>query len=99
MRPGFEIGEREGAGAMKRRTFCVLSVAALVGAGRPASAQAPVTVTWSTLATGGPAVSDIYRALVQQFQQENPTIKINLQILPGTSDEQYNRYVTLFAAK
>ena len=79
------------------------ALAAVVAAGAVlqanAQAQAQVTVTWSTLATGGPAVSDVYRALVQQFERQNSGIRVNLQILPGTSGEQYNRYVTLFAAK
>jgi len=29
----------------------------------PVYAQAPVTITWATIATGGPTVSDVYRAL------------------------------------
>jgi multiple sugar transport system substrate-binding protein len=65
----------------------------------PAHAQGPVTITWSTLATGGPSVSDVYRALALQFERQNPNVRVNLQIQPGTSGEQYNRYVTLFAAK
>ena len=84
---------------MIRRMLCALAIAALVASGVSAYAQTPVTITWSTLATGGPAVSDVYRALTQEFERQNPGIRVNLQVLPGTSDEQYNRYVTLFAAK
>ncbi len=84
---------------MKARTLALLAVAVIASAVLPAQAQRPVTITWSTLATGGPAVSDVYRALAQQFERQNPGVRVNLQILPGTSGEQYNRYVTLFAAK
>jgi multiple sugar transport system substrate-binding protein len=81
--------------------LAVLATVALAGPALQAhaQAQAQVTVTWSTLATGGPVVSDVYRALTQQFERQNPGVRVNLQILPGTSGEQYNRYVTLFAAK
>lgn len=86
---------------MKGRILVALATVALAGAvlQAHAEAQAQVTVTWSTLAGGGPAVSDVYRALAQQFERQNPGVRVNLQILPGTSGEQYNRYVTLFAAK
>src|SRR5215470_16977655 len=86
---------------MRGRILAALAMVALAGAAlQPqARAQAQVTVTWSTLATGGPVVSDVYRALAQQFERQNPGARVNLQILPGTSGEQYNRYVTLFAAK
>jgi ABC-type glycerol-3-phosphate transport system substrate-binding protein len=86
---------------MRGRILAALATVALVGAvvQAHAQAQAQVTVTWSTLAGGGPAVSDVYRALTQQFERQTPGVRINLQVLPGTSGEQYNRYVTLFAAK
>ncbi|MGQ0569733.1 MAG: ABC transporter substrate-binding protein [Armatimonadota bacterium] len=84
---------------MKRRMLAAVAMLAIVVSVLPAYAQAPVTITWSTLATGGPNVSDVYRALAQQFERQNPGVKVVLQIQPGTSGEQYNRYVTLFAAK
>jgi multiple sugar transport system substrate-binding protein len=86
---------------MRGRILAALAAVALAGAllQPHAQAQAQVTVTWSTLATGGPVVSDVYRALALQFERQNPGARVNLQILPGTSGEQYNRYVTLFAAK
>ena len=86
---------------MKGRILAALATVVLSGAvlQAHAQAQAQVTVTWSTIATGGPVVSDVYRALAQQFQRQNPGVRVNLQIQPGTSGEQYNRYVTLFAAK
>jgi multiple sugar transport system substrate-binding protein len=77
----------------------ILAVLTVLAAVLPARAQGPGTITWSTLATGGPSVSDVYRALAQQFERANPGVRVNLQIQPGTSGEQYNRYVTLFAAK
>jgi multiple sugar transport system substrate-binding protein len=83
---------------MKVRLVAVVA-AVIVGAVLPVQAQGPVTITWSTLATGGPTVSDVYRALAQVYERQNPNVKVNLQIQPGTSGEQYNRYVTLFAAK
>jgi len=84
---------------MRIRMLAAVAAIALVAAGLPAYAQAPATVTWSTLATGGPQVADVYRALAAQFERQNPGMKVNVQIQPGTSGEQYNRYVTLFAAK
>ncbi|HEV2357194.1 MAG TPA: ABC transporter substrate-binding protein [bacterium] len=86
---------------MNARTLAVLvAVAVPIATISPQTqAQAPVTITWSTLGQGGQAVSDVYRPLAQQFERQNPGIRVNLQILPGTSGEQYNRYVTLFAAK
>ncbi|HLW60288.1 MAG TPA: ABC transporter substrate-binding protein [bacterium] len=84
---------------MSARILAALATAAMLMAVIPVQAQGPVTITWSTLATGGPAVSDVYRALVAEFERQNPGIKVELQVLPGTSGEQYNRYVTLFAAK
>lgn len=84
---------------MKGRMLAAVAMLAIVVSVLPAYAQAPVTITWSTLATGGPNVSDVYRALAQQFERQNPGVKVVLQIQPGTSGEQYNRYVTLFAAK
>ncbi len=84
---------------MRGRILAALVAVAVAGAVLPALAQTTVTVTWSTLATGGPVVSDVYRALAQQFERQNPGVRVNLQIQPGTSGEQYNRYVTLFAAK
>jgi multiple sugar transport system substrate-binding protein len=84
---------------MRIRMLASVAAIAVVLAVLPAYAQAPITITWSTLATGGPSVSDVYRALAQQFERQNPGVKVNLQIQPGTSGEQYNRYVTLFAAK
>lgn len=86
---------------MRGRILAALATVAVASAvlQTHAQAQAPVTVTWSTLAGGGPAVSDVYRALTQQFERQTPGVRINLQVLPGTSGEQYNRYVTLFAAK
>ena len=86
---------------MRGRIVAVLAMVAVAGTllQAQAQAQAQVTVTWSTLATGGPIVSDVYRALTQQFERQNPGVRVNLQIQPGTSGEQYNRYVTLFAAK
>jgi multiple sugar transport system substrate-binding protein len=84
---------------MKARMLAAAAAIALVVTVLPALAQTPVTITWSTLATGGPSVSDVYRALAQQFERQNPGARVNLQIQPGTSGEQYNRYVTLFAAK
>ncbi len=84
---------------MKMRMLAIVAALAMIAAVAPAYAQAPVTITWSTLATGGPSVSDVYRALAQQFEKQNPNIKVNLQIVPGTSGEIYNRYVTVLAAK
>lgn len=86
---------------MKMRALLVVMtcVMALALGSLPAHSQGPVTITWSTLATGGPSVSDVYRALALQFERQNPNVKVNVQIQPGTSGEQYNRYVTTFAAK
>jgi multiple sugar transport system substrate-binding protein len=84
---------------MKARILAVAAALAVLTAVLPAVAQAPVTITWSTLATGGPSVADVYRALAQVYEQRNPGTKVNVQIQPGTSGEQYNRYVTLLAAK
>ncbi|MDR7417907.1 MAG: ABC transporter substrate-binding protein [Armatimonadota bacterium] len=84
---------------MKARILATAALLAMAVTVMPAFAQAPVTITWSTLATGGPQVSDVYRALAQQYERQNPGVRVNLQIQPGTSGEQYNRYVTLFAAK
>jgi multiple sugar transport system substrate-binding protein len=86
---------------MKMRALLVVMacVMALALVSLPAHSQGPVTITWSTLATGGPSVSDVYRALALQFERQNPNVKVNLQIQPGTAGEQYNRYVTTFAAK
>ncbi len=84
---------------MKLRLLAIVAVIAVGLAVVPASAQAPVTITWNTLATGGPIVADLYRALAAQFERQNPGHKVNVAIQPGTSGEQYARYVTLFAAK
>jgi multiple sugar transport system substrate-binding protein len=84
---------------MTARILAAATALALVVLALPALAQTPVTITWSTLATGGPSVSDVYRALAQQYERQTPGVRVNLQIQPGTSGEQYNRYVTLFAAK
>ncbi len=84
---------------MKARILAAVTLITLAVTVMPALAQAPVTITWSTLATGGPTVSDVYRALAQVYERQNPGVRVNLQIQPGTSGEQYNRYVTLFAAK
>jgi multiple sugar transport system substrate-binding protein len=84
---------------MKIRVLAAAALMAVAVTVIPALAQAPVTITWSTLATGGPTVSDVYRALAQVYERQNPGVRVNLQIQPGTSGEQYNRYVTLFAAK
>jgi multiple sugar transport system substrate-binding protein len=84
---------------MRRRVLAAAAVIAALVTVLPAHAQPPITITWSTLATGGPVVSDVYRALAQQFERQNPGVRVNLQIQPGTSGEQYNRYVTLFAAR
>jgi multiple sugar transport system substrate-binding protein len=81
------------------RVMAAGAMLAVVIAVLPAYAQGPVTITWSTLATGGPIVSDVYRALGQQFEKQNPNIKVNIQIQPGTSGEIYNRFVTVLAAK
>ncbi len=84
---------------MKVRIVAAAVALALVIAVLPAMTQTSVTITWSTLGTGGPIVSDVYRALAQQFERQNPGHRVNLQVQPGTSGEQLNRYVTLFAAK
>ncbi len=84
---------------MRTRMLAVVAALAIGFAVLPASAQTPVTLTWSTLATGGPIVSDVYRAIAQQYERQNPGVRVNLQIQPGTSGEQLSRYVTLFAAK
>ncbi|MDI6773532.1 MAG: ABC transporter substrate-binding protein [bacterium] len=84
---------------MRTRMLAVVAALAIGLAVLPVSAQTPVTITWSTLATGGAIVSDVYRALVGQYERQNPGVKVNLQIQPGTSGEQLSRYVTLFAAK
>ncbi len=84
---------------MRMLLLALIGALAVVMPGVPAQAQGPVTITWSTLGQGGPTVADVYRALAQQFERQNANIKVNVQIQPGTSGEQYNRYVTLFAAK
>jgi multiple sugar transport system substrate-binding protein len=84
---------------MAMRFLAAAALLAMASSTLVASGQSAATITWSTLATGGPQVSDVYRALAQQFERQHPSIKVNLQIQPGTSGEQYNRYVTLFAAR
>lgn len=64
----------------------------------PAYAQAPVTITFATIATGD-TTPVVYRALIEQFERQNPGVKVNFQVMPGTSGEILNRFVTLFAAK
>jgi multiple sugar transport system substrate-binding protein len=84
---------------MRIRILAAVAATAVVLAVVPAYAQAPVTISWNTQGQGGTAVADVYRALAQQFERQNPNIKVNVQIVPGTSGEIYNRFVTVLAAK
>ncbi len=84
---------------MKMRMLAIVAALAVVVAVLPAYAQGPVTITWSTQGQGGVTVADVYRALAQQFERQNPNIKVNVQIQPGTSGEIYNQFVTVLAAK
>ncbi|MBM3451054.1 MAG: ABC transporter substrate-binding protein [Armatimonadetes bacterium] len=84
---------------MKSRMLVLGTMLAVALAILPAHSQGPTTITWSTLATGGPVVAKVYRALAQQFERQNPNVRVNVQIQPGKSEEQLNRYVTLFAAR
>lgn len=82
---------------MKMRMLAIVAALAVVVA--PAYAQAPVTINWATIAAGGPLISDVYRAIAEQFERQNPGTKVNLQILPPTSGDAYGRLVTVLAAK
>jgi multiple sugar transport system substrate-binding protein len=84
---------------MKSRVLLLAAMLAVSLVVLPAHSQGQTTITWSTLATGGPEVGNVYRALAQQFERQNPNVRVNVQIQPGTSGEQLNRYVTLFAAR
>jgi multiple sugar transport system substrate-binding protein len=81
------------------RMLVIVATLAVVVAAMPVQAQGPVTIAWNTQGQGGAAVADVYRALAQQFERQNPNIKVNVQIVPGTSGEIYNRFVTILAAK
>lgn len=82
---------------VKIRILAVLAVLAIALA-MPVYAQAPVTITFATIATGD-TTPVVYRAIIEQFERQNPGIKINFQVMPGTSGDILNRFVTLFAAK
>lgn len=84
---------------MNARLLAALAAITVGLAALPVVAQPATAITWSTLATGGPQVSDVYRALAQVYERQNPGVRVTVQIQPGTSGEQYNRYVTLFAAR
>lgn len=66
-------------------TFMLLLVFVLVGCGGTSTTgttPTPSTVTLNYWYTEGTSETPVILQLIQQFQQQNPTIKINAQLVP-----------------